>query len=266
MPSALGLCSFVLTAALTHGAPLKELRDPETFAALWYSPPGAGAEPLPLLLYLHGAGESGSDVRGLISEGATGTPPVELEHGTALPVLAKRFVVVAPQTSHGWDTTEVHKFLDFLLARKVADMPPIDASRCYVTGHSMGGGGALLAAATQPRRFAAVVAVAPSHATRPAELAGVPTWCFHGKNDVVVPSHVSEHLVGRLKANGANDSDARLTLYDAAPAPKGWPDYDGHGSTIPAYATAEMWRWLLEHRLPAGRRLQLRGDVARDRW
>ena len=32
---------------------------------------------------------------------------MELEHGTALPALAKRFVVVAPQTDHGWDQAEV---------------------------------------------------------------------------------------------------------------------------------------------------------------
>lgn len=45
-----------------------------------------------------GAGESGRNVRELISPGATGTPPVELEKGSALPVLARRFVMVAPQT------------------------------------------------------------------------------------------------------------------------------------------------------------------------
>ena len=36
----------------------------------------------------------------------------------------------------------------------------------------------------------------------------------------------------------------KITLYDQAPAPKGWPDYDGHGSPIPAYATGELYRWL----------------------
>ena len=53
---------------------LKEIKDPQTYAALVYEPQGSG--PWPLLLYLHGAGESGSNVADLISEGATGTPPV----------------------------------------------------------------------------------------------------------------------------------------------------------------------------------------------
>ena len=73
-----------------------------TFTALYYVPGRLAGSPAPLLLYLHGAGESGSEIRGLISDGATGTPPVELERGTALPALRNKFVMVAPQTSHGW--------------------------------------------------------------------------------------------------------------------------------------------------------------------
>ena len=36
--------------------------------------------------------------------------------------------------------------------------------------------------------------------------------------------------------------------HDGAPAPVGWPDYDGHASTIPAYSTPELYKWLLEQR------------------
>ena len=67
--------------------------------------------------------------------------------------------------------------------------------------------------------------------------------------DVVVPSDYSERLIRGLLRGGANGSEARLTLYDAAPAPKGWPDYEGHGSPMPAYATAELYEWLLARHL-----------------
>jgi len=231
----------VLIMAGTSSAPLKEISDPKTFVALAHAP-RAASEPMPLLLYLHGAGESGSNIREIISEGATGTPPVELEHGTALPALQHQFVVVAPQTSRGWEASEVVAFLDFLLSG-AAGLPSIDPKRCYITGHSMGGAGALYAAAS--RRFAAVVPVAPAGSVRPADLRGIPVWAFHGKNDVVVPSEYSERLIRGLLRGGANESEAKLTLYDAAPAPKGWPDYDGHGSPMPAYATAELYKWLL---------------------
>ena len=74
---------------------LVEIEDPSSFSALMYLPPNAQAraEPWPLLLYLHGAGESGRDVGELISEGATGTPPVALEKGAAIDTLARDFVV-----------------------------------------------------------------------------------------------------------------------------------------------------------------------------
>jgi predicted peptidase len=93
------------------------------------------------------------------------------------------------------------------------------------------------------------VPVAPCGTPRPADLKGVPIWAFHGRNDVICPYHASEHIVARLRALGQNESDARLTLYEHAPAPKGWPDYDGHGSPMPAYATAELWPWLLQKKL-----------------
>tara|TARA_B110001450_G_C17539366_1_gene447984 strand:- start:93 stop:689 length:597 start_codon:yes stop_codon:yes gene_type:complete len=190
----------------------------------------------------------GSNVRGLISEGATGTPPVELEKGTALPILARKFVVVAPQTDHGWDGNEVGNFLDFLLSGKAPGLPKLDKRRCYVTGHSMGGGGAVSAGTT--KKFAAVVPVAGTAAVPAESLHGVPVWAFHGKNDVVVPSSVSERLVDNFRRAGVGENAAKLTLYDHAPAPVGWPDYDGHASTIPAYATPALYHWLLEQRRP----------------
>ncbi|KAL9185335.1 hypothetical protein ACHAXT_003112 [Thalassiosira profunda] len=235
---------------MQQGTQLRELTDPGTgFSALYYTPP-ASSEPLPLLLYLHGAGESGRNVRDLISEGATGTPPVELENGTALPVVAKRFIVVAPQTAAGWNGVKVNAFLNYLLSSE-SGLPKIDASRCYVTGHSMGGYGALETAAVKPSRWAAAVAVAPAGAPEPEQLAGTPTWCFHGKNDVVVPFGISKNLIEGLRAGGASEDSAKLTLYEQAPAPKGWDRYDGHGSPMPAYATHELWKWILEKRLGA---------------
>jgi len=103
----------------SSAAALRQLRDPATgLTALVHVPPRASdGSPMPLLLYLHGAGESGTDVRGLISEGATGTPPVELERGTALPIVRNQFTMVAPQTSHGWEAEEISRFVDFLLSR-----------------------------------------------------------------------------------------------------------------------------------------------------
>eukprot|EP00927_Polykrikos_kofoidii_P035142 TRINITY_DN29718_c0_g1_i1.p1 TRINITY_DN29718_c0_g1~~TRINITY_DN29718_c0_g1_i1.p1 ORF type:complete len:274 (-),score=37.69 TRINITY_DN29718_c0_g1_i1:143-964(-) len=226
------------------GTTMREIRDPKTFAAFVFAP--LGSVPLrPLLLYLHGAGESGHNLDDLISEGATGTPPVSLKYGRALPVLYENFVVVAPQTSRGWRASDITHFLDFLTSD--GSGVTFDPKRVYVTGHSMGGYGALIAGTTG--RFAAVVPVAPAGAVQARDLQGVPVWAFHGKNDVIVPSTYSDMVIKGLKDMGASEDEARLTLYENAPAPPGWPEYYGHASTIPAYATGELYEWLLEKRL-----------------
>ena len=239
-----------MAATATAWDHLTEIRDPETFAALLYVPEGALThaedQSWPLLLYLHGAGESGSDVRELISEGATGTPPVALERGAAIPELAEQFVVVAPQTSRGWDPSDVARFVDFLGRSPL--VPKLDGRRLYVTGHSMGGAGATYAATTG--RFAACVPVAPAGTAGARTLVGVPVWAFHGRNDVIVPSDYSTRLVKALRKLGVPEDDARETIYDTAPTPPGWPSSVGHASTIPTYSDPALYAWLLAKTRP----------------
>ena len=69
------------------------------------------------------------------------------------------FVVVSPQCPAGeiWTDTEA---IDALLDRVIRDYR-IDQQRTYITGHSMGGRGALYFAYRLPSRFAAVLALSP---------------------------------------------------------------------------------------------------------
>mmetsp|Transcript_19219 Transcript_19219/g.60143 ORF Transcript_19219/g.60143 Transcript_19219/m.60143 type:complete len:244 (-) Transcript_19219:25-756(-) len=235
-------CLLASAMAWDH---LVEIRDPHSFPALMHAPPAAAdAAPRPLLLYLHGAGEMGDNLADLISEGATGTPPVALEKGAAIPEL-HQFVVVAPQTSYGWEIEAVRDFVRFLLRGDA--VPPLDASRLYVTGHSMGGTGALRAVAAT-KLFAACAPVAPAGGERPQRVLGTPVWAFHGRNDAVVPWYISENLVKGLRKLGAADDDAKLTIYEEAPTPPGWPNSEGHASTIPAYSDPALYAWLLGKR------------------
>eukprot|EP00930_Biecheleria_cincta_P090127 TRINITY_DN79472_c0_g1_i1.p1 TRINITY_DN79472_c0_g1~~TRINITY_DN79472_c0_g1_i1.p1 ORF type:complete len:245 (+),score=25.09 TRINITY_DN79472_c0_g1_i1:40-774(+) len=228
--------------------PLRWLRDPNSYEFLLWVPKSLepSGKPMPLLLYLHGAGECGSHLPDIISEGATGTPPVELFSNRAPPALAERFVVAAPQSPGSWEVSKVHRLLDFLLGGSSIDLN-LDASRLYVTGHSMGGGGALQCAAAG--RFAAAVPVAGTLRGEADVLRRVPIWAFHGKNDACVPSSLSERIIGALRNAGVPEEQARLTLYDKAPTPPGYPNAVGHASTIPAYATLDMYDWLLSHSL-----------------
>ena len=79
---------------------------------------------------------------------------------------------------------------------------PVDEDRVYLTGISMGGGGALWLALTRPGVWAAVAPVCPSPVTGTEELArnalNLPIRLFHGALDPVVPVASSRAWQRRL--------------------------------------------------------------------
>ena len=135
----------------------------------------------PLLIYLHGAGESGTDPKELLSPGATGTPPMLAEANA--PQL-QSLIVASPQTDAGWNTkrmaNKVVGLLDELLQMKLG----VDVKRVYLTGVSMGGAGVFSVASMHAHRWAAIVPVcgAPPDDPRWAHrLALKPLWIWHGE-------------------------------------------------------------------------------------
>jgi dienelactone hydrolase len=81
----------------------------------------------------------------------------------------------------------------------------IDEQRVYVTGHSMGGRGALYFAYTLPTRFAAVLALSP-HSPITAwggKLAKIPFWVFQGTADTFAPIADTKELVRAIQSTGA---------------------------------------------------------------
>jgi poly(3-hydroxybutyrate) depolymerase len=102
----------------------------------------------PLLLYLHGAGDRGDDVRTLLRSG----PPALIEQGRNLPL-----IVVSPQCKlhESGQSEQLLRFLEYL-----TEEFRIDRDRIYVGGYSLGGFGCLSLAAAAPDRFAALVPVA----------------------------------------------------------------------------------------------------------
>ena len=110
----------------------------------------------PLLIYLHGAGESGSDPRELLSQGATGTPPMLVEARAAH---LQDFIVASPQTDSGWGSKRMANKVVGLLDELVNQKIGVDPTRVYLTGVSMGGAGTFSVATFHSHRFAAVVPV-----------------------------------------------------------------------------------------------------------
>src|SRR5262249_25165213 len=154
---------------------------------------GKGDKAWPLLLFLHGAGESGSDLKRVKRHG----PPKLIERGKDFP-----FIVVSPQSpGRGWDPRTLNALLDDVAAKH-----KVDKDRSYVTGLSMGGFGTWALAAASPDRFAAIVPICGGGTPGDAKkIKDLPIWVFHGAKDSVVPPNRSEAMVKALKSAGAKE-------------------------------------------------------------
>jgi predicted peptidase len=212
---------------------LFETASGEAMSYLLHLPePGARREGalVPLILFLHGAGESGSDPALLRRQGL----PLLVEERPDFP-----FAVLSPQSRGQWgvDLAAVGLLLDAVLSEPREGLC-LDPERVYLTGISMGGFGAWHLGTVLPEAFAAVVPICgygPARLGYPARvclLAEVPVWAFHGASDPVVPARASVELVEALKACGG---DALLTLYPGV----------GHDSWTRTYANPALYDWLL---------------------
>jgi len=202
----------------------------------------------PVILFLHGAGERGSDG---LSQTAVGLAPAIRRDPARYPA-----IVVFPQapSDSQWVGTPAAMAMAALLAtmREFA----VDSARVYLTGLSMGGHGTWYLAYRHPELFAAVVPIcgwirefpgfAGSVPVVPADsgdaipalarrLAGVPIWIFHGEMDAVVPAEGSREPAAALRAASA---EARYTEYLGL----------GHNSWDATYASAEFTQWLFAQR------------------
>lgn len=195
---------------------------------LLYLPPGFeahGTQRYPLLIFLHGSGESGRNIETVKANG----PPKLVAAGQHLP-----FIVASPQAHderQGFDPTMLDAMLDELLERL-----PIDRDRVYLTGLSMGGIWTYGWASMNPERFAAIAPVSGEWSPETAcELSRVPVWAFHGAKDDVVPIAGDRAMIDAINRCGG---DARLSVYDNA----------GHGVWDLAYADPELFAWMLKHK------------------
>lgn len=173
----------------------------------------------PLVLFLHGAGERGTDNISQLTHGARMfTNPVNRESYPAF--------VLFPQCPSElyWPTptrpgsftegnpfpadTEISKPLG--LAKELLDTfiegNPVDPDRIYVVGLSMGGMGTLDLVSRYPDLFAAAIPICGGiHTDRLNNFSSKTAFrIFHGDADAVVPVRFSREAYLKLKAEGAN--------------------------------------------------------------
>lgn len=232
----IGQQPYTLTLHLTSTTGITEQF---SIGFLLYLPRTYGQDPAqrwPLVLFLHGSGENGSDPAMVA---ATGLP--ELLSGDA----DYPFIVVSPQAPENevWWGTEldrVRALLDYIQANFA-----VDAQRVYLTGLSMGGFGAWAMIVRYPDRFAAVVPIAggwnsenDSIPRNICAIKDVPIWAFHGEQDDIVLPKKSQLMVDALRQCG---SAVQFTLY---------PGADHRASWALAYADPALFEWLLAQQLP----------------
>ena len=201
----------------------------ETLNYYLYYPPGyseTASEPYPLLLFLHGGGESGQDLEAL----KTGGPPKMLAEGHEFP-----FLILAPQNPHAkqwWNVRAVKQLLD-----SVVRTNRVDPDQIYLTGLSRGGSACWEMAVQYPDTFAAMAVVCgmapvPYASWIDKQLA---IWVFHGIEDRVIPFSESEQMVARLRELGYN---VTFTPYEGV----------GHNAWDRAYLTDGLFEWFARQR------------------
>jgi predicted peptidase len=202
----------------------------------------------PVVLFLHGAGERGTD----------GLLPTNVGLGPAIRRDPARYPAIAvfPQAPPDSQWVGAPAEMALVALRQTMAEFHVDADRVYLTGLSMGGHGAWYLAYRHPELWAAVVPicgwvpdterfrgsvpVVPPDSGPPVpalarRLARMPIWIFHGEMDRVVPVSGSREPAAALEAASGN---VRYTEYLGL----------DHNSWDPTYGSDEFTRWLFAQR------------------
>ncbi|MDE6565953.1 MAG: hypothetical protein K2L47_02660, partial [Clostridia bacterium] len=199
----------------------------------------------PMVIFLHGMGDYGSDnskhmYRSLIDSVAKYAP--------------EDTFVFMPQGIKNWDWSSdsvltgkggmdklYNECLDVLLEKF-----PIDRSRVYLTGMSMGGHGTIWQVTNYPEKYAALMPVCgwfyydgsgEKSVNNLDKIVNKPMWFFHSRNDKTVPFNNSTKLVEELESLGATNIKTS------------WFDEPLHDITSLAYDKEEVWQWLFKQKL-----------------
>ena len=194
---------------------------------------------VPLVLFLHGAGERGNNNADQLRNGA----PLFVKARDRFPCY-----VAAPQCPADakwvdWDWSKPFtvqprepsapmKLVLGLLDALPKEFADIDLDRVYITGLSMGGFGTWDLVTRFPERFAAAVPVCGgADPAKAPDIARLPVWVFHGSADPVVTVEQSRRMIAALQAAGGQP------LYSEYPNVQ-------HDSWTAAYQEPQLLPWM----------------------
>ncbi len=165
----------------------------------------------PLVIFLHGAGERGTDNESQLVHGRKFLASLAQKHGCY--VVAPQCPNSAQWVSKPWSAAshvmpkEPSAPMSLLLEliQKVATEYPIDTNRIYVMGISMGGYGTWDLLQRCPNRFAGAIAICGGgDETKAPLLTTTAIWVFHGDQDDAVPVARSRNMIATIKEAGGS--------------------------------------------------------------
>ncbi|HUB62056.1 MAG TPA: prolyl oligopeptidase family serine peptidase [Puia sp.] len=247
MKKLLALLGFVMAAGLTQAQPSrfsreKYIENGDTLSYRMLFPDANRERKYPLVIFLHGSGERGSDNDAQLKWGV-------MNFATDRNMLEHPAIVIAPQCPEHqtWSSVTRDKSgtgmslnaqpstpmrLVIGLIHRLETTMPVDTNRIYITGLSMGGYGTYDALERYPDLFAAAVPVCGAGDTsRAASIAHIPMWIYLGAEDPAVNP-----------LNGLAMLEA-LTHAGAHPGFTQYPEV-GHFSWLGAYSDPLMIEWL----------------------
>src|SRR5258706_6842838 len=232
---AIWCASSTFAAVLTNSVTGSVSDGSSTLPYRLFEPTGlAAGQKAPLVLFLHGMGDSGTDniaqtnwMGGLLNATKSGQ--------YASYVLARQIDTHSWFQSFSSTPTQAMKLtIDAL--KKVINTENIDTSRVYVTGLSMGGMGTWDILAREPKLFAAAVPMSGGGDVRTAAtIKDIPIWAFHGGADSIVPVSATRDMIQALRDAGGSPRYTEVAGAD-------------HAIWGPIYADASntLYPWLFD--------------------
>ncbi|PRP81318.1 dienelactone hydrolase [Planoprotostelium fungivorum] len=222
----------------------------------------------PLLLFLHGSGESQNgegDIQYTLRHGIpkiilcydrlkdgqepkidipaycqSENPSSDDFSGTPVPeevckFYAENFITVSPSLDkkygYGWKADVLNALLEEMLPNL-----EVDLDRVHITGFSMGGCGVWELGVYCSERFASLVPICGEVASNIHRTAQIPQWIFHGDADRIVPLEHSQEMYQALM--NANAKNVKFTIYPKV----------HHDAWTITYNNIQVGQWILEQK------------------
>jgi poly(3-hydroxybutyrate) depolymerase/PKD repeat protein len=197
---------------------------------LWVPPNYNAATKYPVVLFLHGVGEGGTDNTKQLNNNLNQAGVfVNAANQAAYPTF-----MIAPQSNSGWwagNGTQT------MIVQHIEAKYNIDANRRYITGLSAGGMGTWATIITYPTFYAAAVPICGNaDNSQAAKLINMPIWDFHGADDPTVNVGGSDSIIAAIRAAGGKPIYTRYAT-------------TGHASWVPAYNNPKTVPWVMAQRL-----------------